>query len=413
MNPPSHDAWNAALHIVKALRDAGFSALLAGGCVRDKLLSLAPKDFDVATSARPEQIKSIFGGAKLVGAKFGVAVVRKFGHDIEVATFRIDGEYSDGRHPDQVEFGSDRDDARRRDFTINGMFYDPIGEEIIDYVDGQADLSARVLRTIGEPEQRFTEDHLRMLRAVRFAARLEFQIEPRTMAAIQAGASNLRSISPERVWLELREILAAPSRATGWRLLCESSLTPHLSDAWPSAEPGDEDSLAAKRLAALPARRLSPSAGLAALLAGTTSAEVADVGKSLRLSNREISTTDWLVSSLTAVQPDATLELADLKLLLRHEAWPELMELLRADQFACGSHLGAAESVLARASSLTAEAINAPPMVSGDDLMAIGLKPSKDLGDLLKAVYRAQLNEELHTKEEALAWVRHRLPPLS
>lgn len=406
MNHPPHDAWHAALHVIKELRAAGFSSLLAGGCVRDKLLSIAPKDFDIATNARPEQIKKTFRRAKLVGAKFGVAVVRQFGHDIEVATFRTDGVYSDGRHPDDVQFGSEVDDAHRRDFTINGMFYDPIDDKIIDYVNGQADLAARVLRTIGEPEDRFAEDHLRMLRAVRFAARLAFQIEPRTLAAIQANAPKLRSISAERIWLELKEILAAPSRALGWGLLCETSIVRHLSDAWPNEELGDEASLAAKRLAALPAKRLPATVGVAALLAGRTSAVVGEIGKSLRLSNREIYTVDWLVSSLAMVQAEATLELADLKLLLRHEAWPELMDLLRADLVARGSRLRAAENLITRADSLASEAIHAPPLLCGDDLMAVGLTPSKALGDLLKAVYRTQLNEEIHTKEEALAWVR-------
>ncbi|MBU0718712.1 MAG: CCA tRNA nucleotidyltransferase, partial [Planctomycetes bacterium] len=185
MTTQRHTAWDAALQIIKRLRAEGHTALLAGGCVRDRLLAQTPKDFDIVTDAPPERVKEIFPRARKVGAKFGVMLIRKYGFDTEVATFRSDGTYSNGRHPDQVTFSSDIEDAQRRDFTINGLFHDPIEDLVIDYVGGRADLEARILRTIGNPEQRFGEDHLRMLRAVRFASRLGFEIEPTTMAAIR------------------------------------------------------------------------------------------------------------------------------------------------------------------------------------------------------------------------------------
>jgi hypothetical protein len=226
MNERRRTARDAAVAVVERLREAGFEALFAGGCVRDMLLDQEPQDYDVATNARPEEIRRLFPRGRLVGAQFGVVLVRRFGWDLEVATYRSDGTYSDGRRPDQVEFGSREEDAQRRDFTINGMFFDPLTEAVIDHVGGRADLDARLIRTIGAPEDRFAEDHLRMLRAVRFAARLGFDVEPPTMTAIQQHAAKLTAISAERIWSELEKILTGAARARGWRLLCEANLRP-------------------------------------------------------------------------------------------------------------------------------------------------------------------------------------------
>jgi poly(A) polymerase len=216
MKTPNDDAgYKAALHVMDTLRGAGHQALLAGGCVRDLLLSRTPKDYDVATDAPPGRVLEFFPKARAVGAKFGVILVRKFGRDVEVATFRTEGPYSDGRRPDHVAFGSAEEDARRRDFTINGLFFDPAGQRVIDYVGGQDDLRRRILRTIGDPSERFAEDHLRMLRAVRLAARLEFTLEAQTRTEISRAAPLLSGISPERIWMELEQILTAPSRTAG------------------------------------------------------------------------------------------------------------------------------------------------------------------------------------------------------
>lgn len=189
----------AALRVVQQLQGRGFVALFAGGCVRDMLMGRDPHDYDVATSARPVDVTGLFRRTAQVGAKFGVVLVRVGQHSIEVATFRTDGAYSDGRRPDTVVFTTPEEDARRRDFTINGMFFDPVADAVIDHVDGQGDLTAGLIRAIGEPEQRFAEDHLRLLRAVRFAARLGFRIEPETWAAMCRHASDITRISPERV----------------------------------------------------------------------------------------------------------------------------------------------------------------------------------------------------------------------
>src|SRR5262249_29716933 len=218
-----------AIEVVRRLQEAGYQALWAGGCVRDEWLGLVPKDYDVATDARPEEVRRLFKRTVAVGASFGVVEV--LGPHVEsgwlvvqVATFRSDVSYSDGRHPDAVVFSSAREDALRRDFTVNGMFFNPLENQLIDYVGGQDDLRARILRAIGNPAQRFTEDKLRMLRAVRMAPRFELAIEPATADAIRAMAPQIGVVSAERVADELRKLLVDPRRARGMRLFMELGL---------------------------------------------------------------------------------------------------------------------------------------------------------------------------------------------
>ncbi|UCG56267.1 MAG: CCA tRNA nucleotidyltransferase, partial [Phycisphaerales bacterium] len=214
----------AAIQIVKQLKRNGFQALLAGGCVRDMLLGRRAKDYDVATDARPEDVMRLFRRTLKVGAKFGVVIVLIESRQVEVATFRSESGYTDGRHPDKVQFGGAAEDASRRDFTINGMFYDPAQNEVIDYVDGQADLKNKIVRTIGRPQERFGEDYLRMLRAVRFSTQLGFVIEPATWSAVCSNAARITGISGERIALELEGILVDPNRAAGATMLIESGL---------------------------------------------------------------------------------------------------------------------------------------------------------------------------------------------
>jgi poly(A) polymerase len=208
-----------ALAVVRRLREAGHVAYFAGGCVRDQLLGLTPKDYDVATDAPPQRVRELFTRTDAVGAAFGVILVRHRRSQIEVATFRTDLEYRDGRRPEGVRFATAEQDAQRRDFTINGLFFDPLEDRVIDYVGGQADLEARVVRAIGEPDRRFEEDHLRLLRAVRFATRFRFKIDPATEDAIVRHAAQLARISPERIAEELLLILAPPGRTLAWALL--------------------------------------------------------------------------------------------------------------------------------------------------------------------------------------------------
>src|SRR3954469_11160504 len=239
-----------ALEIAQKLRAAGFESLWAGGCVRDELLGLTPKDYDVATSATPDQIRDLFGHRRTlpIGAAFGVVTVLgpRAAGQIEVATFRTDAAYSDGRHPDSVSFTTAEHDAQRRDFTINGLFYDPIAKKVVDYVNGQEDLQRRTIRAIGDPRLRLSEDKLRMLRAVRFAAAFNFQIEPETLHAIQEMAPQITTVSPERVGAELRRMLLDPNRATALELVRQTNLLPHVLRAL--AKLSDEQFIETKRL---------------------------------------------------------------------------------------------------------------------------------------------------------------------
>jgi poly(A) polymerase len=400
MKSEPHDARDAAVQIVEKLRAKGHAAVFAGGCVRDMLLSCAPKDYDVATDATPPQVREAFPRSRKVGAKFGVMLVRKFGHDIEVATFRTDGTYSDGRHPDEVTFGTEVEDSQRRDFTINGLFFDPIEEHLIDHVGGRADLNARIIRTIGDPDRRFAEDHLRMLRAVRFAARLGFTIEPGTLEAIKRSAPHLRAISPERIWQELEAILTAPTRAVGWRILVETGLRHHLAPGWVSTP--DEDEMTRRRIEALPPYPIDAPLGLAALLCPRPRGEASKICRALRLSNRQAKAALWLVDSLPTARNEGSLELADLKTLMAQEDWPELLELLRADLPATGSDRRPYERLTTRAVSVPSEKIAPRPLLGGDALGAMGMPQGRRFGQILETVYRAQLNEQIVTRMDAI-----------
>src|SRR5580693_7281598 len=219
LNPPAD-----AMAVLKRLRDSGHIAYFAGGCVRDSILGLEAKDWDVATDAPPDRVRELFISTQAVGAAFGVILVRSGKSIVEVATFRADGAYEDGRRPGSVRFTSAEEDARRRDFTINGLFLDPVENRVIDYVGGRDDLAARKVRAIGSPAERFGEDHLRLLRAVRFASRLGFDIEAATAEAIRSSAPRIKGISPERIAEELRLMLTAPTRNVAWRLLWQMGL---------------------------------------------------------------------------------------------------------------------------------------------------------------------------------------------
>lgn len=404
MKEPKRTPWDATLSVVHDLRKEGHTALLAGGCVRDRLLGLDPQDYDVATDAIPEVVCKIFPRAKLVGVKFGVVVVRRFGHAIEVATFRSEGAYSDGRRPDKVVFGGERDDALRRDFTINGLFYDPIADKVIDHVQGLADLKSKIIRAIGSPDIRFAEDHLRMLRAVRLSARLGFAIEPQTFAAIQSLAPHLRSISPERIWMELEQIFSDPSRTNGWTLLHELGLRPHLSDAWP-VDPV-LDGRAGLRLAALPQEKLDPALPLAAVLAEMEPDQVSAIGRSLRLSNDLIGKVLWLVRHLSDAYQASNMELADFKILRASPNWGVLLDLFKADLCVTRADPSVYHAAQERG-RLVPLALAAPePLVTGDDLIRMGLTSGPKMGEILRAVYRAQLNETIETRDQAIAMAR-------
>ena len=392
----------AAVGVVRRLRDAGFVAYLAGGCVRDELLGQTPKDFDVATDARPEDIRAAFTRTAEVGAAFGVMLVREFGPTIEVATFRADGPYSDKRRPDSVAFSDAARDAQRRDFTINALFIDPLAppeERVIDFVEGRRDLTDRTLRAVGDPDRRLGEDHLRALRGVRFAACYGLAIEPGTAGAIRRHAGALEGVSRERIGEEVRRMLTHPSRGRAARLLDELGLATAVL-----GEPRPYDGAAMDGLAP----EASYAAALTALLIGRGSwgvdrpdpEVVARLRRALLLSNDERDALRNTLHTLSAL----------------HRSWDAMGEAARK-RLASGDGYADASAVLAaidpaRHASASAEVerlrqrfggLCPRPYIDGDRLIRAGLRPGPRFARILDAVYDAQLEGRLQSEGEAMA----------
>lgn len=407
MNSPSPQlARQFALDVVTQLRDAGYQAVWAGGCVRDQLLGLEPKDYDVATSAPPQEVRKLFGPRRTipVGVAFGVITVLgpQGAGPIEVATFRSERGYSDGRHPDHVEFSTPEIDASRRDFTINGLFYDPIAEQVLDFVGGEADLRAGIVRAIGDADARLGEDKLRMLRGVRFAARFGFQIEPATFAAIRERVAEIHQVSGERMGSEMRSMLEHASRATALALLHQTGLLaevlPELND---STESGWQRLL----------RIVGPwdQASLPMVLAGllwasgnTTSGEeatAAAIGARWKLPNRDIDRAAWLVQHLDKVGVAHTTPWPQMQRLLVHAGAGELVDLAAAIQGEHDPGVAFCRTQLA----LPAAVLNPAPLVSGNDLLRRGFAAGPVIGELLEAIRDAQLEGQVRTRDEALA----------
>jgi poly(A) polymerase len=411
-----------AVEVVQRLQKAGYRALWNGGCVRDFLMGRAPKDYDVATDARPDDVRGLFGHKRTlaVGASFGVIIVigPKRAGNVEVATFRTEGPYLDGRRPEHVDFATPEQDAQRRDFTINGMFYDPIAERVHDYVGGEKDLAAGVVRAIGRPTDRMAEDKLRMLRAVRFTATLDFQLDPATAEAVRSMAPEIHVVSAERIAQELKKMLVDPhrrraielARDTGLLLEILPELAPVLnavdSVAW-------EATLRRLRLLQDPKFELAAAALLASAPdvshGGTSSRKkrsvIRDICKRLRLSNEETDSIEWLLAHLPDVFASASRSLAQLKPMLAHPDARDLLELARVDRLAADGDLSGVmhcEELLRRTPP---EKLDPPPLVTGDDLIALGLVPGKRFREILDAVREAQLNEEISTREEAMRLV--------
>ena len=398
-----------ALEIVQRLRRAGFEAYWAGGCVRDQLLGRTPKDYDVATDATPRQIHRLFPRRRTLdmGAAFGVVTIlgRRGSGQVEVATFRSDATYSDGRHPDSVTFSTAEEDAARRDFTINGLFFDPVKRQVIDFVGGREDLERRVVRAIGQPLERFGEDKLRMLRAVRFAATLDFTLEQRTLGAIRRMAAQITVVSRERVAVEMRRILVDCQRGRGVRLLLETGLAAAIL---PELVPADD--AGSRRLdhtLAMLERLHEPSfpLTLAVLLGELVDADGAEqVCRRWRLSNKENHRVWWLVEHRGALFAARTMRRSALLRLLVAEGIEELLALEESVALIDGSdtdEVAYCRSLLER----PRETLDPPPLLTGDDLLAAGVAPGPQYGELLERVRNAQLDEEIHTKADALALV--------
>ncbi len=393
-------AASGAVSIVRALADAGHQALLAGGCVRDLLLGHAPQDYDVATDAPPERVCTLFRPTRKVGAQFGVVLVRKKRRWVEVATFRSDGPYLDGRHPVHVTLSDARHDAQRRDFTVNGMFLDPLDRQIIDYVGGMPDLRAGILRAIGTPAERFREDYLRMLRAVRFAARLGFPIEAATRTAIRENAPNLRHVAAERVRDELARMLAAPARRTAWRLLQDCDLLPHLcADLdWTPEQIARIDTL----LGRLPVNA-SFELVMAILLADRPPTDIDCIARALTLSNDEREAAQWLVAHQADLDDPTTPSLADLKRLLAGPAPRALRTWAEARYADLPGTDRRRRQLRDRLDAIPADAVAPPPLVTGADLISRGIVPGPAFKRILDELYTRQLDEELTTGAQAAA----------
>jgi poly(A) polymerase len=407
-------ARDFAVEVVRRLRASGHQALWAGGCVRDRLMDQVPKDYDVATDAVPDRIREVFGPRRTlpIGAAFGVITVLgpKGAGQIDVATFRRDAGYSDGRHPDAVSFSDAEHDAQRRDFTINGLFFDPLEDRVIDYVGGQDDLQKGIIRAIGDPLARIAEDKLRMLRAVRFAARFDFAIEDKALAAIQQQARELVIVSAERVAAELRLILTHASRARGVELLADTGLLEIvLPESVLLLQSRDQWSHSLAVLASLHAPTFAMS--LAALL---REIQLGDPAKNLP----QLVFERWKLSTDEHVGVEKLLREEPLIRTARKHPWPKLQRILvapRVDEL-----LGYCEAVARVLDATTAEIdfcreqlalppaeLNPPPLITGDDLKQLGIPPGPAYRDLLEAVRDAQLVGQIQTRDAALALAAH------
>jgi len=427
-----------AKEIVATLQHAGFAAFWVGGSVRDFLLGRAAQDFDIATDAKPEQVEKLFKKTIPVGRKFGVVIVVENGLQFQVATFRAEADYQDGRRPEKVEFANAEADALRRDFTVNGLFYDPLTEKIHDWVGGQKDLRAKIIRTIGRPEERFGEDHLRMLRAVRFAAQLNFAIEPETFAAIQTLAPKIKIISAERVRDELLKLFRPPHAARGLDLLRASGLLeqvlPELvptiaceqsPDFHPEGSVFNHLRLMLEKLPADAGEALPWAVLLHDIAKPATQAKDLVTGKihfyghekvgaemaenflqRLKFPNRAIEEIVAAVRHHMQFKDVKLMRKATLRRMLLRETFPLELELHRMDCLGAHGDLSHYDFCVAAAEELKNQPEILPPLLSGDDLLALGVPRGKRIGELLHELRDQQLAEEIKTPAEARAWVK-------
>ena len=437
------DRGRLAADIVRRLRAAGHEAYLAGGCVRDRLLGRAPLDWDVATSARPEAVRALFPRTVPVGVQFGVILVVEDGARFEVATFRSDDAYLDGRRPSAVHFGSARDDAGRRDFTINALFEDPLTGEVHDFVGGVADLRAGVIRAIGDANARIAEDRLRMLRAVRFAARLGFRIDSATHTAIVTAAPTLGDIAAERIGDEIVKILTEGGARRGFELLAETGLLPVVLpevdrmrgvQQSPDYHPeGDVWQHTLSLLQQLPAGGPETLA-LGALLhdvakpqcAGRKGERITFYGhpalgadlavaicQRLRRSRTTWERVDYLVRHHLRLTQAPEMRLATLKKMLAEEGFEELCRLARLDALASNRDLRYVLFCERRRAELRAEELQPPRLLTGADLLTMGYAAGPRIGEILRLLEDAQLEGEVTSRAAAETFVRERFPLVS
>ncbi len=428
-------AREAALELARQLTTAGHVALFAGGCVRDKLLGREPKDYDIATSARPQEVLKLFPGSNEVGAHFGVVIVKHRGVHVEIATFRTDGSYKDGRRPETVTFSTPEEDAERRDFTVNGLFEVPESGEVVDHVGGLLDLNAGLLRAIGDPVARFTEDGLRLLRAVRFSTTLGFQIEGGTRAAIEACAHLLDRISTERIRDEFSKILTSPRRRTGIELLVETGLmeqvVPEFLKTIGCEQPPEwhpEGDVYTHTCIML--EMLGNDAPLELCLAvllhdiakppcqtfedrirfnghdamGATMAD--EILRRLRYPNDVIAAVVPMVARHMQFMNVQQMRTAKLKRFMAEPTFAEEMKLHRVDCMSSNGFTDNYEFLQTKAEEFAKEPLIPPPLVSGRDLIKLGLQPGPRFKEILDSVETEQLEGRILDREAAMDYLR-------
>ncbi len=432
----------AAAEIVRRLRAAGFEAYFVGGCVRDMLMGRAPKDYDVTTAATPEQVVRLFPEALTVGAQFGVVIVPREAGNVEVATFRSDGIYADGRHPQEVRYSQTaQKDVRRRDFTINGLLFDPLSDQVLDYVDGQADLRARRLRTIGDPVERLSEDRLRMLRAVRFTARFGFKLDPAALEAIRLIASQIHSVSAERVRDEIIKILTEGPARAGFVLLDEANLLqeilPEIKKMQGVEQPPEfhpEGDVWIHTLMMLEGlRNPTPTLALGVLLhdvgkpptfsvrerirfdhhveVGAKMAE--EICARLRVSSKETERIVELVRHHLRFKDFPNMKRSTQLRFIRMEGFDEHLELHRLDCLSSHRDLSNYEMARKMLEETPREVIKPAPLLTGRDLIAAGYKPGPIFKTILRAVEDAQLEGRIHDPQEAMTFAHEAFPSSS
>jgi len=430
-----------ATEVARRLQAAGFAAFWVGGCVRDFLLGREPDDFDIATDARAGQVEKLFHKTIAVGRKFGVMVVVESGQQFQVATFRAEADYRDGRRPETVRFADARADAERRDFTVNGLFYDPVAQKLHDWVGGEKDLRAKLIRTIGAPAERFGEDHLRLLRAVRLAAQLDFEIEPVTFAAVQNLAEKIKLISAERIRDELIKLFRPPHAARGLDLLQQGGLLgqilPELAatvacEQSPDYHPEGSVFKHLKLMLSQLTAEADPLLPWAVLLhdvakpltasrdaqtgsihfyehekIGATMAE--EILDRLRFPRRQIEAIVAAVRHHMQFKDALKMRKSTLRRLLLRDTFPLELALHRLDCLGSHGRLDVYDFLVAQAHELASQPEIRPPLLTGDDLIALGLKSGPALGKVLAELRELQLQDELQTPEAARAWVKKRI----
>jgi poly(A) polymerase len=437
LQPPDSDSYRRAAAIVGRLREAGHEALLAGGCVRDLVLGLEPKDFDITTSARPDTVEELFDHTVPVGKAFGVVVVVDEGEHYEVATFRADGDYADGRRPSTINFSDTaREDVIRRDFTCNALLWDCEAGTIVDYVGGQKDIQARVLRAVGDADLRFTEDRLRMLRAVRHACKLGFTIQPHTLNAVKKHAGAIHAVSPERIHQELTQMWTGPDPKRALELLHATGLLLHVLpevaaldgvEQPPDKHPeGDVLTHTGLMLAALPEER-DAVLGWAAVLHDigkpdtkgekhgritfhrheSVGAEMAGaIAKRLHFSNDQRSGVVALVADHMKFFATPTMHTSTLKKFLRSDRFDAKLELHLADLKSSNGDLTTYEYCRDALKLMTPERLRPPALLTGDDVIALGVARGPRIGQILAAVENAQLEGDVITRDQAMAFAK-------